>query len=80
MVKFKSKVVELVIVNEAQRNFNAHPMHLHGNRFQVLAVDKVANVTSVEEVMRLDKAGNDAPYGHLNPLAPSGIIKYHSQP
>ncbi|XP_022095251.1 laccase-like [Acanthaster planci] len=51
------QVVELVIVNEAQRNFNAHPMHLHGNRFQVLAADKVANVTSVEEVMRLDEAG-----------------------
>ena len=46
-----------MLIDEAQLFVNAHPMHVHGYRFQVLAMDKLGKETTVEEVMRLDKAG-----------------------
>ncbi|XP_033638235.1 laccase-5-like [Asterias rubens] len=51
------KVVEIVLVD--QGNFrNAHAMHIHGYRFQVVAQDTLGEETTLEEVKRLDRAGN----------------------
>ena len=53
-------MIELVLVGEGEHLDNSHPMHLHGYRFHVLAHDKLlAESTTVEEVMRLDRAGMD---------------------
>nr|XP_006811810.1 PREDICTED: laccase-6-like [Saccoglossus kowalevskii] len=34
-----------------------HPMHLHGYSFRVVAIEKLGESTSVEEVMRMDAEG-----------------------
>ena len=49
-------MVEIVLVD--QGNFrNAHAMHIHGYRFQVVAQDTLGEETTLEEVKRLDRAG-----------------------
>ncbi|XP_072034762.1 uncharacterized protein [Amphiura filiformis] len=52
------QVVELVLVDEGQDFDMAHPMHLHGYYFQVVAQGKLGASTTVEEIMNLDQAGN----------------------
>ncbi|XP_022088125.1 laccase-5-like [Acanthaster planci] len=52
------QVVELVLIDRGQRFSSSHPMHLHGYRFQVLAHDRFDEIISVEEVKRMDEAGN----------------------
>ncbi|KAL4230719.1 Mco1p [Mactra antiquata] len=50
--------VELVVIDEGV-TFNAnHPMHLHGHKFYVVAMEKINTSTSVEEVQRLDRTGS----------------------
>ncbi|XP_038052309.1 laccase-like [Patiria miniata] len=51
------QVVELVLVDEGLFE-NNHPMHIHGYNFHVLARGKIGESTTVEEVIRLDQAGN----------------------
>ncbi|XP_067670637.1 uncharacterized protein [Haliotis asinina] len=49
--------VEMVLIDEGV-TFNAnHPMHLHGHHFRVVAMDRVNQSTSLEEVKRMDEAG-----------------------
>ncbi len=35
----------------------SHPMHLHGHSFRVVALEKLGQSTSVQEVIELDRAG-----------------------
>ncbi|XP_071798153.1 uncharacterized protein [Asterias amurensis] len=51
------EVVELVLVDEGIPFEDSHPMHLHGYSFQVVAMGKIGDSTTVEEVKRLDQAG-----------------------
>lgn len=50
-------VVELVMIDEG-KTYNAnHPMHLHGHVFHVVAMDKLGENTTLDEVKQLDKTG-----------------------
>ncbi|XP_022095078.1 laccase-25-like [Acanthaster planci] len=51
------QVVELVLVDDARTYAQAHPMHLHGYSYHVLAFDVLGNSTTIEKVIQLDKAG-----------------------
>ncbi|XP_072013206.1 uncharacterized protein [Amphiura filiformis] len=51
------QVVELVVVDEGVTFDASHPMHLHGQYFRVVALEKLDRSTSVEQVMAMDKAG-----------------------
>ncbi|XP_038051054.1 laccase-2-like [Patiria miniata] len=74
------KVVELVLIDKGLVFDGAHPMHLHGYRFQVLAMDNLGDATSVEEVKRLDEAGNitrrylNAPLKDTIPVPDGGYV------
>ncbi|XP_041379574.1 laccase-3-like [Gigantopelta aegis] len=49
--------VEIVLIDEGVP-FNAnHPTHLHGHNFRVVAMDRLGESTSLEEVKALDAAG-----------------------
>lgn len=52
----KDKVVELVIIDEFPGKSN-HPMHLHGYKFKVLALEKADGITE-EKFKQLDLQGN----------------------
>ncbi|KAJ8030199.1 L-ascorbate oxidase [Holothuria leucospilota] len=52
------EVVELVVVDEGFTFDASHPMHLHGHSFRVVALEKIGRVTSVDEVIAMDLAGN----------------------
>ena len=41
-------VVEFVIVDEEPLFNSNHPMHLHGNSFAILAIEKVINISSIQ--------------------------------
>ncbi|XP_077987804.1 uncharacterized protein LOC144442357 [Glandiceps talaboti] len=51
------QVVELIIADEGVTWNSNHPMHLHGHSFRVVAIEKLAVSTSIEEVKALDEAG-----------------------
>ncbi|XP_038051053.1 oxidoreductase OpS5-like [Patiria miniata] len=74
------KVVELVLIDNGLVLNNSHPMHLHGYRFQVLAMDKLGDMTSVDEVKGLDEAGNitrrylNAPLKDTVPVPDGGYV------
>ncbi|XP_048239277.1 laccase-2-like [Haliotis rufescens] len=49
--------VEMVLIDEGV-TFNAnHPIHLHGHHFRVVAMDRVNQSTSLEEIKMMDEAG-----------------------
>ncbi|XP_071085419.1 uncharacterized protein [Haliotis cracherodii] len=49
--------VEMVLIDEGV-TFNAnHPIHLHGHHFRVVAMDRVNESTSLEEIKMMDEAG-----------------------
>lgn len=61
-------MVEMIMVDEGQLRNSAHPMHLHGYHFRVVANGKLGDKTTEEEVRQLDKDGKivrnlvDAPW------------------
>ncbi|XP_066994423.2 uncharacterized protein [Anabrus simplex] len=50
-------VVELILVDKGVTYDANHPFHLHGHAFRVIAMDRVGNSTTVEEVKNLDREG-----------------------
>ncbi|XP_045468970.1 laccase-4-like isoform X1 [Harmonia axyridis] len=50
-------VVELIIIDKGFAYDANHPFHLHGHAFRVVAMEKLGQNTTAEEVYRLDKAG-----------------------
>ena len=50
--------MEFVVVDEGVTFNAAHPMHIHGQSFRVVAQEKLGIKTSVQEIMDMDKAGN----------------------
>ncbi|KAL0106109.1 hypothetical protein PUN28_016084 [Cardiocondyla obscurior] len=55
-VKRKS-VVELVLIDEGVPFEANHPFHLHGYQFRVVAMKKLGDNTTVDEVKELDRQG-----------------------
>ncbi|XP_020282036.1 laccase-2-like [Pseudomyrmex gracilis] len=55
-VKLNS-VVELVLIDEGVPYDANHPFHLHGYQFRVVAMEKVGNTTTADEVKELDRQG-----------------------
>ena len=51
------QTIELVLVDEGKPFEGSHPMHMHGYTFQVVAMGKLGQSTTVNEVMKLDQAG-----------------------
>ncbi|XP_050537356.1 uncharacterized protein LOC126903292 [Daktulosphaira vitifoliae] len=50
-------IVELFLIDKGI-TFNAnHPFHLHGHPFRVIAIERVGNHTSVEEIEQMDREG-----------------------
>ncbi|XP_069128829.1 uncharacterized protein [Argopecten irradians] len=49
--------VELIIIDEGRIWDANHPMHLHGNKFRVVGMDKLNKSTTLEEVKKLDDEG-----------------------
>lgn len=50
-------VVEIIIVDEGVTFDANHPFHLHGHAFRVVALRRLANETTIEDVKAYDKAG-----------------------
>ncbi|KAH9491785.1 hypothetical protein Btru_029498 [Bulinus truncatus] len=50
-------LVELVILDEGKPSHAYHPIHLHGHRFRVLAMDRLGDSTSLAAVKELDRQG-----------------------
>ncbi|KAK0060978.1 laccase-1 [Biomphalaria pfeifferi] len=50
-------LVELIILDEGKPSHAYHPVHLHGHRFRVLAMERLGDSTSLAEVKELDRAG-----------------------
>lgn len=50
-------VVELILIDEGFAYDANHPFHLHVNSFRVIGMDRLNRSVTVEEVERLDKAG-----------------------
>ncbi|XP_063981172.1 uncharacterized protein LOC135164603 [Diachasmimorpha longicaudata] len=50
-------VVELVLVDEGVRLNVNHPFHLHGSAFRVIAMGQIGENVTVDEVKKLDAAG-----------------------
>ncbi|XP_011688158.1 PREDICTED: laccase-1-like isoform X2 [Wasmannia auropunctata] len=55
-VKINS-VVELVLIDEGVPFEANHPFHLHGYQFRVVAMEKVGDNTTADEVRELDRQG-----------------------
>lgn len=53
----RNSVVELILIDEGTADTN-HPLHLHGHSFRVVAQRKVGDNTTIDEVKKLDNAGN----------------------
>ncbi|XP_014219306.1 laccase-5-like [Copidosoma floridanum] len=49
-------VVEVVIIDEGVLNIT-HPMHLHGSHFRVVAMEKMGDTVTLEQVKERDRAG-----------------------
>ncbi|XP_067668418.1 uncharacterized protein [Haliotis asinina] len=49
--------VEIILIDEGSFTSTNHPFHLHGYNFRVVAMDKVNNSTTLQEVMKLDSDG-----------------------
>ncbi|XP_041354904.1 laccase-1-like [Gigantopelta aegis] len=49
--------VEIVLIDEGATTSTNHPIHLHGHNFRVVAMDRLGESTSLEEVKALDTAG-----------------------
>ncbi|XP_071124881.1 uncharacterized protein [Mytilus edulis] len=49
--------VELVLIDEGHTYDANHPMHLHGNYFRVVGMDRLGSTTTLEEVKKLDDLG-----------------------
>ncbi|RLU22355.1 hypothetical protein DMN91_004633 [Ooceraea biroi] len=52
-----NSVVELVLVDEGVPYDANHPFHLHGYLFRVVAMKRIGNTTTVDEVKKLDRQG-----------------------
>ncbi|XP_071494684.1 uncharacterized protein [Diadema antillarum] len=50
------QVVELILVTKSQREFEPHPLHLHGNHFYVIAYDNGDQVP-LEQVKEMNERG-----------------------
>lgn len=50
-------VVELILVDKGVTFDANHPFHLHGNTFRVIAMERLGNTTTVEEIKELDRKG-----------------------
>ncbi|XP_059140381.1 uncharacterized protein LOC131928383 [Physella acuta] len=50
-------LVELVIVDEGKPAHAYHPLHLHGHRFRVVAMDRLGDSVSMDTIKELDKNG-----------------------
>ncbi|GFS09752.1 laccase 1, partial [Elysia marginata] len=53
----RGHLVELIIVDEGILSHAYHPMHLHGHKFSVVAMGRIGEQTTVDEVKALDLAG-----------------------
>jgi FtsP/CotA-like multicopper oxidase with cupredoxin domain len=42
--------VELVLIDEGYTYSANHPMHLHGNYFRVIGMDKVSTYKNIEQI------------------------------
>lgn len=51
------EVVELFLIDKGVAYDANHPFHLHGHAFRVVAMDRLGNSTTVDEVMALDAKG-----------------------
>ncbi|XP_046548487.1 laccase-1-like isoform X1 [Haliotis rubra] len=78
--------VELVLIDEGV-TFNAnHPIHLHGHHFRVVAMDRVNESTSLEEIKQMDADGLiernlDTPIAKDTVTVPDGgytVIRFHA--
>ncbi|XP_060075142.1 uncharacterized protein LOC132554835 [Ylistrum balloti] len=49
--------VELIVIDEGKYWDANHPMHLHGNKFRVIGMDRLNNSTTLEEIKKLDSEG-----------------------
>ncbi|XP_065567197.1 uncharacterized protein LOC136031488 isoform X1 [Artemia franciscana] len=50
-------LVEMIIIDEGNTFDATHPFHLHGSAFRVLAMERLGNVTTLDDVLALDAAG-----------------------
>ncbi|XP_048246877.1 laccase-2-like isoform X1 [Haliotis rufescens] len=78
--------VEMVLIDEGVA-FNAnHPIHLHGHHFRVVAMDRVNESTSLEEIKQMDADGQiernlETPIAKDTVTVPDGgytVIRFHA--
>ncbi|XP_063243590.1 uncharacterized protein LOC134542927 [Bacillus rossius redtenbacheri] len=79
-------VVELIFVDEGVPYDANHPFHLHGHAFRVVAMERLGNTTTVDEVKALDAAGllrrnlHRAPYKDTVTVPDGGytVVRLHA--
>ncbi|XP_016840817.1 laccase-4-like [Nasonia vitripennis] len=80
-----NSVVELVLIDPGAAKLN-HPIHLHGYYYRVVAMEKVGDKLSIEEVKKMDQEGKihrrlEAAPWKDSVIVPSGgytIVRFHA--
>lgn len=50
-------LVELILVDEGVTFDATHPFHIHGTDFRVVAMERLASTTTVEQIKAMDETG-----------------------